>query len=101
MMKNKEYTITEIVKLFKESIKEPAEKGKLKGKIVRFQIADSFSFYIITKEDKKYAYLKRANIVDFDNYTEPVLGEEGAMEINRLISHINLDYKVYKYFDKK
>ncbi len=100
-MENEEYSIEKVKRLFDESIKEPAEKGKLKGKIVRFQVADSFSYYIITKEDKNYAYLKKLNISDFDNYTESVLGEEGIMEISRLISHINLDYRLFKFFNKK
>ncbi len=100
-MENEEYSIAKVDRLFDESIKEPAEKGKLKGKIVRFQVADSFSYYIVTKEDKNYAYLKRLNISDFDNYTEPVLGEEGIMEISRIISHINLDYRLFKFFNKK
>ena len=100
-MENEKYTIAKVNKLFNGGIKEPAEEGKLKGRIVRFQVADSFSFYIVTKEDKKYARLKRLNISNFDNYTEPALGEEGIMEISRLISHMNLDYRLYKFFNKK
>ncbi len=99
-MENKKYKIDEVIDEYENSLLEQPKLGELKGKIVRFQVADSYAYYIVTDENKNTAYLDKLQISNFDNYTEPILGEKGEMPINRLVSHINLDYRLHMLFRK-
>jgi hypothetical protein len=96
----KELTIDEVIRMYEESIQSEAKEGSLVGRVMRFQIADSYGFYIITKEEKDYVMLEKLKIQDFENYTEDIIGEEGLMNKSRAISHINLDYRLNKLFKK-
>lgn len=100
-MIDKEYDVNNINEEYIKSISKPPENGKLKGKIMRFIVADSYSYYIITKENKKYVYLKKLKIKDYDNYTNPAIGENGMMTVKQAFADISASYKMYKLFSIK
>lgn len=95
-MADKKYNADNIYDEYAKTISNPPVRGKLKGIIMRFPVADGYCYYIITKETKKYVYLKRLMVKDYEDYVEPALGNGGVMGIEQAFVHIYQSYKFHK-----
>lgn len=94
-------SIDEVISLYDKSISKEPKIGKLKGRIVRFTVADSYSYYIITKETDKSVYLELMKIKGYDNYEHRLLKKGKSLVFSKILPLLNFDYKSYLYFKNK
>jgi hypothetical protein len=75
-------------------------KGCAAGKLVKFQVADGYAYYIITKVNKTTVKLEWRGF-SMDGYVEPVLGHEGTMDRKRLEKLIGFEDSLVQMFGEK
>lgn len=63
-------------------------KGLYVGKLVKFQVADGYAFYKVTKIGKNICELTWLDLHP-DGWKEPTLGSHGILSTERLKEHIN------------
>jgi hypothetical protein len=71
------------------------------GEIIRFQVADGYSYYKVVKISKKTATLEHVTSSDYDNYIEPVLGFKGTVPVSKLNEIIGQKYIILNLFGKQ
>ena len=75
------------------------EKGTLLGRIIRFPMADSYAYYIITKVNKKTVKLNWINFCD--GYMDRRIGEEGLIDIDYALDDVHGQDMLSEIFKRK
>ena len=85
--------------LMVECEKLAKEKGTLLGRIIRFPMADSYAYYIITKVNKKTVKLNWINYCD--GYMNKRIGEEGLIDIQYALDDVRGQDMLSEIFKRK
>lgn len=77
-----------------------SRQGCKVGKLIKFQVADGYAYYVIARVNKKTVKLEWRGF-SMDRYVEPVLGFEGTMDKERLEQIIGFEDNLTSLFGGK